>query len=222
MLGIPPQGEVNIGARLIRQMLGPVDALGGQSPAVGVSLERPISACGRQEIVLQLARRGPSGSVEHIEIRALPHSASSLIQEPFCIVLIDPSGSTNFTVGLPSSNPTYGKTCLQFGHTRVSPYIVNVRPARVPPACLAALKRTVVSAWNSALLGAFPGFSALNVVGYFFTKVSRNFFAAAKSAEVYARDSELAPKMSSPSMVVTAITLRSLFPSRSQSRSLTR
>ena len=67
-------------------------------------------------------------------------------QTPSRMVCFVPIISMNVTVGFPSSNPTYGRTVLQLGHSGRSLRTSNVAPASVPPFSRAARIRTFASA----------------------------------------------------------------------------
>src|SRR5262245_28568870 len=89
-----------------RQMFGAIHSLRRQTPAVVVNIKGLTPPRGGQAIVLHLVRRGPTWSSQLVEIRALPHLDLPTIQAPSRMVIVEPSGPTNVTVGLPSSNPT--------------------------------------------------------------------------------------------------------------------
>src|SRR5262245_22060479 len=89
-----------------RQMFGAIHSLRRQTPAVVVNIKGLTPPRRRQEVVLHLFRRWPTFSRKIVEIRALPHLGLPTIQAPSRIVIVEPSGPTNVTVGLPNSNPT--------------------------------------------------------------------------------------------------------------------
>src|SRR5262245_42778801 len=107
MIGNAHDRQADVDASLIRrQMFGPINSLRGEPPAVVVSIKGLTPPRGGQEVVLHLVWRGPAGSWKIVEMRELPHLGLPRIQAPSRIVIIEPSGPTNVTVGLPSSNPT--------------------------------------------------------------------------------------------------------------------